>query len=185
MLRYANRALEAVLVFYVVGLLALALAAVIGPSAGHGLYAVRSGSMAPTLEVGDLVVARRVDPDEIQPGDIVTIAVGARAIVTHRVVAVQPNDDGPLYTTRGDANASADPLAARADQIRGRLDGRVALLGFVLAMLSMPTGVVALFSIGATMLTAAWLLDEIQADQEDELEDIRRRPDPEPTAART
>jgi hypothetical protein len=34
------------------------------------------------------------------------------------------------------------------------------MLGFVLAMIAMPVGILALVSIAAALLTAAWLLDE-------------------------
>ena len=143
--------------------------------AGHGVFAVRSGSMNPALEVGDLVVTRRVDPSEIEPGDVITLDTGSRAVLTHRVVAVQDTDDGPVFTTRGDANATPDPVAARADQLHGRVDWRAPLLGFVLAMIAMPMGILALVSIAAALLTAAWLLDE-----DDEPSDAEASPGREP-----
>jgi signal peptidase I len=185
-LTFARRALEAVLVVFVLGVLALAVAAQAAPLAGHGLYAVRSASMMPALAIGDLVVARRADPAEIRTGEVVTITVGGRTTVTHRVVAVTPTDDGPVFRMQGDANATADPVAARADQVRGLLVVQLPLLGFLLAMLSMPSGIAALFSIGATLLTAIWLLDEIaDGDDEDELDDLAWQLDAERARAGT
>jgi signal peptidase len=74
-----------------------------------------------------------------------------------------------MFQTRGDANGGPDPVTATADQVVGRLAWHVPLIGFLLAMLSMPTGLAALFSVGATLLTAVWLLDEVEiADDEDE-----------------
>lgn len=155
-----RRGVEALFAAVVVSALGLWVVTHLAPVAGYGLFAVRSGSMTPALEVGDLVVTRLVDPSEVEQGDVITIETGGRAVVTHRVVAVQATDDGPVYTTRGDANATPDPRAARADQLRGRIDWRVPLLGYVLAMIAMPAGIVALVSIAAALLTAAWLLDE-------------------------
>jgi signal peptidase len=155
-----RRAVEALFAAVVVTALGLWVVTHLAPGVGHGLFAVRSGSMNPALEVGDLVVTRLVDPSEIRSGDVITIGTGGRAIVTHRVVAVQATDDGPVFTTRGDANATPDPIAVRADQLHGRVDWRVPLLGFVLAMIAMPAGILALVSIAAALLTAAWLLDE-------------------------
>lgn len=175
MLRLVRRLLELTLVLFVVGVLGLAAAAQAAPVTGLGLYAVRSASMAPMLEIGDMVLVRRADPASIQVGDVVTITVGAGATVTHRVVGVTPTDAGPMLTTRGDGNATADPVAARPDQLRGRVESHLPLLGFLLAMLAMPSGIAALFSIGATLLTAVWLLDEVEAgDDEDELEELTR-----------
>ena len=159
-----RRGVEALFAAVVVCALGLWIATYLAPATGHGVFAVRSGSMGPALEVGDLVVTSRVDPSEIEPGDVITIVTAGRAVVTHRVVAVQATDAGLVFTTRGDANATSDPVAARADQLHGRVDWRVPLLGFVLAMIAMPAGVVALVSIAAALLTAAWLLDEDDQD---------------------
>jgi signal peptidase len=172
-LTFIRRMLEAALVTFVVGTIGLALASQLAPLAGAGLYAVRSESMSPALAAGDLVVAERVDAGAIASGDVVTLALSSGVTVTHRVVSVTPSDDGPVFVTRGDANATSDPVAARADQLRGRVTWHVPLLGFLLAMLAMPSGIAALFSIGATLLTAVWLLDEVEAgDDEDELEEL-------------
>jgi signal peptidase I len=135
--------------------------------------------MEPTLGIGDLAIVERVAPDQVRTGDIVAIALGSGATLTHRVQNVQANDDGPFLTTRGDANTTQDPVAVRPEQVRGRAISSVAFLGFVIAMLAMPSGVAALFSIGATILTAVWMLGEVESGlDEDELEaelDILRR----------
>lgn len=176
MLTLTRRLLELILAVYVVGALLVAAFAAAAPLAGYGLYAVRSASMAPAIQVGDLVVARRVDPTAVRPGDVITIAVGTGATLTHRVVSITPNDGGPVFTTQGDANATADPVATLADQLRGVVVWQLPMLGFLLAMVTMPSGIAALFSIGGTLLTAVWLLDEIEAgDDDDELAELARR----------
>ena len=173
MLRIVRRLLEVILVTYVVTVLGLAGMAQLLPNIGHGLFAVRSDSMAPELRVGDLLMVDRVRPEEVQAGEVVTISIGGGATVTHRVVTVTPTDQGPMFTTKGDGNATADPVAHRADQLKGRLALALPLLGYLLAMLTMPSGIAALFSIGATLLTAVWLLDEIDSgDEEAELAEL-------------
>ena len=167
----ARRLLEIILAVYVLGVVGLAAAAKAAPVAGYGLYAVRSASMAPALGVGDLVVAQDVDPTAIQPGDVITASTRTGSTITHRVVAVASNGDGPAFTTRGDANASPDPVATPAAQVRGRVAWDIPLLGFLLAMVTTPSGIVALLSIGGSLLTVVWLLDDLElADDEEELE---------------
>ena len=189
MLRIARRLLEVVLVTFVVTVLGLAALAQVLPNVGHGLFAVRSDSMSPELRIGDLLLVDRVSPDAVRVGDVVTVSIGTGATVTHRVVTVTPTDDGPMFTTKGDANATADPVAHRSDSLRGRLALALPLLGYLLAMLAMPSGIAALFSIGATLLTAVWLLDEIDAGEDEaelaeiELDLLRRELDAEPTPA--
>ena len=168
-MQVVRRALEIVLATYVISVLMLGLAALAGPTAGYGLYAVRSASMAPALEVGDLVIEQRVDPASIQVGDVITIASGAGKNVTHRVETVTPNDAGPVFTTKGDANASPDPVATFASQVRGRVAWDLPLFGFALAMVTTTTGLLALFCIGATVLTAIWMLGEQEARREERL----------------
>ena len=173
MLKTARRVLEVALAVYVVGVLGLAAAAKAAPAAGYGLYAVRSASMAPALGVGDLVVAQHVDPGAIQPGDVITVAARNGATVTHRVVAVTSRADGPAFATRGDANASPDPVATPAALVQGRVEWEVPLLGFLLAMVTMPSGIIALLAIGGTLLVAVWLLDDLEAaEDEDALEEL-------------
>jgi signal peptidase len=180
-LKLVRRLLELGLVVFVVGMVSLAVAAQAAPLAGYGLYAVRSASMTPAIEVGSLVIAQHVDPAVVQPGDVITVKARTGATVTHRVVTITPNDAGPVFSTRGDANASPDPVATRADQLQGRVAGQVPLLGFLLAMLAMPSGVVAVLSIGAALATAVWLVDDLEADaeaeaeHEEELEELDRR----------
>jgi len=168
-MQHVRRALEIALATYVIAVLLLGVAALAGPTAGYGLYAVRSASMAPALRVGDLVIEQRVDPASIHVGDVITIATGTGKNVTHRVATVTPNDAGPVFTTKGDANASPDPVATFSSQVRGRVAWDLPLIGFLLAMVTTPTGLLALFSIGATVLTAIWMLGEHETRREERL----------------
>jgi signal peptidase len=175
MIRLVRRTLDAALIVLVLGVVGLVVVAQAAPLIGGAVMAVRSGSMVPALAVGDLVAVERVDPTRIAVGDVITIKLTTGSTITHRVVAVTPTDEGPVFQTRGDANGGVDPVAVRAEQVVGRMSFSLPLLGFLLAMVSMPTGLAALFSVGATLLTATWLLDEVEAadaDDEDELDEL-------------
>lgn len=171
MARLVERALELVLALAVTAAVALSLALHLAPFAGYQPYAVRSGSMAPALEVGDLAIGERVPADAIRAGDIVARALPGGPTIAHRVVTVGAGDDGPRITTRGDANAANDPVAATAAEIRGRIAWRVPAAGYLVATLSTPSGSVAVLSIIATFLVALWLVrDARAADEEAALE---------------
>lgn len=80
---------------------------------GYSLFRVVTGSMEPTLPVGSLLVARQVDMQNIQVGDIICFRAQEAAIfgkmVTHRVVEVFAGVDGSLlFETKGDANPVLD-----------------------------------------------------------------------------
>jgi signal peptidase len=169
MLTFVRRTLEVGLLALVLGTLGLAAASQAAPILSGGLYTVRSESMTPLLGVGELVAVEEVTPASIVVGDVITLRLAGGSTVTHRVTGIVPTDGAPMFQTRGDANGGPDPVTATADQVVGRLAWHVPLIGFLLAMLSMPTGLAALFSVGATLLTAIWLLDEVEiADDEDE-----------------
>ena len=100
--RLGDRAATGVLV-----LAAVALSVVVGSHfLGYRLLIVESGSMVPTMRVGDLVLSKTVAPMSVHPGAIVTFRDVTRhdELVTHRVIRMVP--DGPVvhFTTKGDAN---------------------------------------------------------------------------------
>ena len=77
------------------------------------MFRVVTGSMEPTIPVGALMTARRVDINDIVLDDIVCFRTQEVAIwgkiMTHRVVDIMLQPDGsPLLVTKGDANLVAD-----------------------------------------------------------------------------
>lgn len=152
-------------------MLLVGLMAYLAPAVDGRTLAIRSGSMAPAIGVGSLVVVVEQDPATMRVGDVVTIGLAGGTVLTHRIVEVVQQDDRLMFRLRGDANPAPDPVLITQDQLLGRVVIAVPFLGYVLAMMSMMVGVAALLSIGATLLAAAWLLDEL-----DGAEDAEERP---------
>lgn len=119
--------------------LVLAAATITLVLSGHELLVVRSGSMAPTIDVGALAVAREVDAGSVSPGDVVTVRDADGARITHRVVAVRAFGDRVALTLRGDANPAADPAPYVADTV-WVTRWTVPLLGYVVAVGTSPPG---------------------------------------------
>ncbi|KGK86502.1 signal peptidase I [Desulfosporosinus sp. HMP52] len=72
---------------------------------GFQLFAIESGSMEPTLEIGAVIVSRtpKNDGSALRVNDIVTFKTLSEAVVTHRVVEVIDNENGSkAYRTKGD-----------------------------------------------------------------------------------
>lgn len=76
-----------------------------------------SGSMAPTIQPGHVVMVAPYGGEALGKGDVVTYRdAEADRLVTHRIAQV--HDDG-TYVTRGDANAVDDRLPLEPDRIVG------------------------------------------------------------------
>lgn len=89
---------------------------VAGPAVlGYRVLTVLSGSMAPRIPTGAMIVSQPIDPATLRVGNVITyVSPGAEQIVlTHRVVEILEAGDEPLVRTRGDANSADDPWTAR------------------------------------------------------------------------
>lgn len=112
--------------------------------AGHPVMSVLSGSMAPIIDTGDLIVDDKLTPLQaasLRPGQIISFrpAADRPQIFTHRIVAVEVAPDGSVaYLTKGDANDSRDDRATPSTNIVGLYHSRVPAGGYVLAALHRP-----------------------------------------------
>ncbi len=124
MIRTGVQALGAVIL-----LLAVFLAYGTVPNRWYHILYVYSGSMAPAIHAGDLIL---VSPPTIQlkPGMILTMAVNGH-LVTHRLVERRP--DGSVLT-KGDANAAPDDWGNSKVEVRAIYRARVPLLGYLVAL---------------------------------------------------
>ena len=107
------------------GLIALSIACVLLVWASTGLLGVQptailSGSMRPSMDVGDMAIVRQVSADSIGVGDVIQFWRDGEMIV-HRVVEVYRGGNGGLFVTKGDANNEPDPLPVRPEQVRGKV----------------------------------------------------------------
>jgi signal peptidase len=113
----------------------------VGAALGFRALIVRSGSMAPAIESGDIVVTRLVRPDAVEPGDVVSFRDSSRQgeLVTHRVVEVRREGDRISFVTRGDANTGEERWSIDSRGTIGATVFRVPGGGHVLAWLRMPS----------------------------------------------
>jgi signal peptidase len=94
---------------------------------GWHSYVVLSASMAPSLRVGDVVVAAPATAADLAPGRIAVFAEPGRPgrTLVHRVQRHLP--DGSLIT-KGDANPAADSTPVPASAVRGEARLRLPLI---------------------------------------------------------
>lgn len=96
------------------------------PIFGYQFYYLASGSMEPTLHIGDKILVKATDNFEI--GDVITFTEdGGQNYTTHRVVSI--NDD--IVVTKGDANTgNDDPI--HLSNIMGKMIKKADFVKFIL-----------------------------------------------------
>ncbi len=118
---------------------------------GVRFYAVESGSMAPAVHAGDLVIDLPTTPTSTyRIGDIITFHPTPGTTTTHRIAALEAAG----IVTRGDANPSSDVGYLQATSIVGRVVAIVPFGGYVAVFFRQPAGVAALllFLVAAVLL---------------------------------
>jgi signal peptidase len=130
---------------------------------GYRTFIVMSGSMEPAIHTGDVVVDRRIDPMDVQVGDVVTYRDPdhENRLITHRVRGVRTVGGKVYFVTKGDANNDSQKWAIGADGTVGVVRLRVVKLGYVLFYANRPIGrffliVVPVLLFSANEIVAIW-----------------------------
>lgn len=109
----------------------------ISPHFGWRVDELRSGSMSPRLNTGDLVVTRPIEAPAIAVGDIIVFHAPpdmANAFICHRVIEIHKNS--PLsFVTKGDAVEKPDPFVTSAQDVVGIVSFSISRLGHVVTTL--------------------------------------------------
>jgi len=93
------------------------------------LVVVASGSMKPTLQVGDLLLVRRYATPKI--GDIIVFRSPLGYSIVHRVIEKYVASDRVSFKTKGDANPSPDPWDVPESDVEGVVVFRVPYVGYL------------------------------------------------------
>jgi signal peptidase I len=135
-----------------VGVLGLSLA--VPRVLGYQVFTVLSGSMEPTLGVGDIVVEAPLSPRDARVGDVITFRSpeNQARLVTHRVVHVRASGDTVSFETRGDANSGREHWSIAADGVLGRVSYHVPKLGYLTNRLGSRFGRLGLIVVPALLL---------------------------------
>jgi signal peptidase len=143
-------------------LLILALLAGTVPSLiGYESFVVFSGSMEPAIHVGDLAIVAPAKPVDLKVGDIVTYRLTDRpgVLVTHRIVQIGLDDKhNMIFTTKGDANNSADQVQVDQGAVLGRVAFSIPQVGYLVDFAKRPEGRVLLLGIPGLLLALDYLL---------------------------
>lgn len=99
-----------------------------------------SGEQEGHIEIGDLIVARKVEAANLKEGDVISYMDGKSA-VTHRIIGIVEGYTGNLFfETKGDANNAPDLSTVSQDQLIGKFWFRLPYLGDFALFLQQPLG---------------------------------------------
>ena len=110
---------------------------------GHQMYFIRTGSMSPYLEPGDIIISKKYDGGELtagrEDGSVVTYhgeVNGEPQLITHRVIEV--NDDTVI--TQGDYKFNSPDAPITKDKIESVMVYKTVFLGSVFKIISTTWG---------------------------------------------
>ncbi len=121
-------------------------------------FVVLSGSMAPAIDPGDVVIVGERDLATIEEGDVITFVRGdAETPVTHRVIGIEERDAAPTFETKGDANAEVDASPVPASNVLGVVVLTIPYIGYVIQAADGPVGFALLVVVPLALFVASEL----------------------------
>jgi len=107
------------------------------------LMVVSSESMVPTLNVGDIILVRGIDPDQITVGTIIIFHSpnNYEMPIVHRVIEVNKEGNSIFFRTKGDHNPGPDGWRVPAENLMGVYVGRIPYVGLLSLQLRGPLGI--------------------------------------------
>lgn len=118
---------------------------------GFEVKIVQSGSMEPALKTGAVVLVKQSPTYAVD--DIITFTTtNSNTPTTHRLIASELKEGQLQFTTKGDANDSADVEPVTEGQIIGKTIFHVPYLGFLLDFARQPLGFILLIVLPALVV---------------------------------
>ena len=93
---------------------------------------VATGSMEPNINVGDLIIVKKLkqkELDDLKVGDVLVFRK-LDVIMVHRIVKIEIINNKYVYTTKGDANISEDSFKTFRYDIVGVTNSKISYVGY-------------------------------------------------------
>lgn len=131
----------------------------------HPLCGVASGSMIPTLQVGDIILVQGLSPAEINAapapeGDIIVFYERGylndpNHLIVHRAIGNFSREGKIYFKTQGDNNDNPDGWDLPEDYVVGKVLLRIPLVGFITFLMRTPAGILVILPI-LILIIAEW-----------------------------
>ena len=107
------------------------------------MFTVATGSMAPKYNVGDVLIAKEIAPEDVRKGDAISY-LGKEGdfkdkVITHEVVDIEVVDGRYKFHTKGISNIVEDPIVYE-EQLYGKIIMKCNILSFIYKVVGTTTG---------------------------------------------
>ena len=111
---------------------------------GYKSFTIASGSMMPTLDIGDVIISKKVSEKDLREGDIITFMEGEGHVynVTHRIAEIVKEEGKTLYRTKGDNNNTNDDELVKYENIVGKYQFKISKIGNWVVQIQTTCGIV-------------------------------------------
>lgn len=131
---------------------------------GYYTYVIVTNSMEPEINVGDIILVHKVNPNKIKVGDTIsymgTVDTFKDKIIAHEVQDIVVEDNKKIFYTKGINNMATDP-AVYEDQIYGKVVHKFITISFVSHLIRSKLGFFALIFLPLASILAFELVNII------------------------
>ena len=106
---------------------------------GYKPFIVLSGSMETKIRIGDLIITKIIDPENLKVDDVIAFRDEENTVTTHRIIDIIDKDGITYFVTKGDNNSSQDRYLVKYKDVEGIYITRIPGVGQALNELSKPT----------------------------------------------
>lgn len=125
----------------------------------YKLLVVESGSMQPAISQGSVIVIK--PQDNYIKNDVITAldSASSKVSVTHRIVEITNTGKYTLYTTKGDANKTADTETRLKQNVIGKVLFSIPVVGYFVNFAKTKEGLILLVVIPVTLIIYSEILN--------------------------
>lgn len=126
---------------------------------GYKAFVISSGSMEPTLNIGDIVIIKETKQEQISKGNIITFRKDGYNI-THRINDIIEKDGEKYYQTKGDKNTTTDMDLVKYEEIEGVYVFKIDKIGSIITYAQNTTTII-------IIICVIYLIYRISAEKDD------------------
>ena len=132
---------------------------------GYSIYTIITESMVPKYNVGDMVIAKKISPDELSVEDDV-VYMGQKSdfagkIITHQIIKIDTSNGKRTFHTKGIANEFEDPLVEES-QVMSKVIMKSTILSFISKIVNNPYGFYFVIFVPFAILLVMEIIDFIE-----------------------